>query len=89
MNTIARWILVNIIFAETAVTLGFLTNTFQNNQMTTIATYVHVQNSLGMRKIKCLFSVLSKKHALLIDSLNPLKRTIPSQLFLGNPNEAR
>ena len=50
MNTIARWILVNIIFAETAVTLGFLTNTFQNNQMTTIATYVRCTKFFGYEK---------------------------------------
>lgn len=92
INTIARWILVNIIFAETAVTWGFLTNTFQNNQKTTIATYVHVQDSLATAKIKYLPFVHFKKNGLLIDILDqfrPIKENIPPQLFWDNPNEVK
>jgi len=70
MNTIARWILVNIIFAETAVTWGFLTNTFQNIQKTIIVTYVHVQNSSATTKIKYLYFVHSNKKDLPICSLD-------------------
>ena len=58
LNTIARWILVNIIFAETAVTWGFLTNMFQNNQKTIIVTYVHVQDSSATTKIEYMYFAL-------------------------------
>jgi hypothetical protein len=52
IDNIARWILVKIILEETAVTRGNLTNTFQINQMTIIATYDHAQDSLATTKIK-------------------------------------
>jgi hypothetical protein len=63
VDRIAQWILVSIIFAEAAVTCGFLINTFQINQTTTIVTYVHVKISLATIKIKYLFFVLFKNNA--------------------------
>jgi hypothetical protein len=63
VDRIAQWILVSIIFAEAAVTWGFLINTFQINQTTTIVTYVHVKISLATIKIKYLLFVLFKNNA--------------------------
>ena len=57
--------------------------------MTTIATYVHVQNSLATTKIEYLFSIFYKKNALLIDSRDHSKKTRSSQLLMDNPNDAK